>query len=52
MRKYAPDEILLDDIQHQEMMKVQVVLEDVAGNELEASFDEGDQTGSHVGTTL
>ena len=52
LRKYAPDDILLDDVQHEEMMKVQVVLEDVAGRELEALFDEGDQTGSQVGTTL
>ena len=44
MRKYAPDDILLDDIQHEEMMKVQEVLEDVAGSEHEALFDEGDQT--------
>ena len=52
MRKYAPDDIFLDDIQHEEMTKVQEVLEDVAGSELEALFDEGDQTGSQVGTTL
>ena len=52
IKKYAPDELVLDDLQHQEMVEVQSLVEEVGGSELEALFVEGDQKGSHVGTTL
>ena len=51
MKKYVPDEIILDDQQHQEMCQIQSSIEESAVDELESLFA-GEQQGPNVGSVL
>ena len=52
IKKYVPDEIILNDQQHQELCQIQSSIKEVAGSELESLFTEGEQRGAHVGAIL
>ena len=52
IKKYVPDKVILDDQQHQEMCQIHSSIEEIAGDELESLFVEGEQRGQHVGSTL
>ena len=51
-RMYVPDEVILDDQQHQEMCQIHSSIEESAANELESIFAECEQRGSNVGSIL
>lgn len=51
IKKYVPDEVILDDLQHQEMCQIQSSIEESAVDELESLFTEGEQ-GPNVGSIL
>ena len=46
IKRYVPDEVVLDDQQHKEMCQIYASIKEVAGDELESLF------GQHVGFTL
>ena len=50
LKQYVPDEVVLDDLQHQEMCQIHSSIEEITGDELESLFVEGEQ--GHVGFTL
>ena len=52
MIKYVPDEVILDDQQHQEMCQIHSSIEESAADELESIFAEGEQRGPNVGSIL
>lgn len=52
LKKYIPDEVILDDQQHQEMCQIQSFIEESTGDELESLFVEGEQQVPGVGSTV
>lgn len=52
LKKYVPDEVILDDQQHQEMCQIQSFIEESTGDELESLFVEGEQQEPNVGSIL
>ena len=52
IKRYEPDEVVLDEQQHKEMCQIYASIEEVSGDELESLFVEGEQQGQHVGSTL
>ena len=52
IKKYVPDEVILDDQQHQEMCQIPSSIEESAADELELIFAEGEQRGPNVGSIL
>ncbi len=52
MKRYVPEEIILDDKQHAEMSQIHSSLDELASDELESIFREGEQQGTQIGSTL
>ena len=52
IKKYVPEEVTLDDKQYAEMCKIHSSIDDVASNEPESIFGEGEQHGAQIGPTL
>ena len=52
MKRYVPEEIILDDKQHAEMSQIYSSLDETASCELESIFMEGEHQGTQIGSTL
>ncbi len=52
IKKYVPDEVILDDQQHQQMCQIHSSIEESAADELESIFAEGEQRGPNFGSVL
>ena len=52
VKRYVPEEIILDDKQHAEMSQIHSSLDESASCELEFIFREGERQGIRIGSTL
>ena len=52
LKRYVPEEIILDDKQHAEMSQIHSSLDETASSELELIFGEGEHQGTQIGSTL
>ena len=52
VKRYVPEEVILDDKQHTEMSHIHSTLDELASDELESIFREGEQQGAQIGSTL
>ena len=52
VKRYVPEEVILDDKQHTEMSQIHSSLDELASDELESIFREGEQQGAQIGSTL
>ena len=52
LKQHIPEQIILDDRQHNEMSHVHSVVDEVASSELESIFKEGDGQGTEIGSTM
>ena len=52
LKRYVPEDIILDDKQHAEMSQIHSSLDETASSELESIFEEGGRQGTQIGSTL
>ena len=52
LKRYVPEEIILDDKQHAEMSQIHSSLDETASCELQSIFGEGERQGTQIGSTL
>lgn len=52
LKRYVPEEVILNDKQHAEMIQIHSSLKETVPCELGSIFEEGEQQGAQIGSTL
>ena len=52
MKRYVPEEIVLDEKQHAEMSQIHSLIDETASSDLESVFEEGECQGTEIGSAL